>query len=172
MPFDIIMWKTLAIHFGRYPSQARVAKLMLEYGLRVKDGRIFCGEVELADKAVGKAAGVDRRIVRAAAETIESVPELRSVYANLHAAALFCDVAPSMGWGTIEIIPDNAQAVGIVADVTSVVTSAGLAIRQVNVGDPDLTAEPRLYLVTERPVPPELIPKLKASRGVRSILIR
>jgi predicted regulator of amino acid metabolism with ACT domain len=165
------MWKTLAIHFGRYPSQARVAKLMLEYGLRVKEGRIYCGDIELADVAVGKAAAVDRRIVRSAVETIEAVPELKAVYAHLHPAALFNDVAPAMGWGTIEIIPDNAQSLGIVADVTSVVTSAGLAIRQVNVGDPDLTAEPRLYLITERPVPPELIPRLKACRGVKSILI-
>jgi predicted regulator of amino acid metabolism with ACT domain len=165
------MWKTLAIHFGRYPSQARVAKLMLEYGLRVKEGRIYCGEIELADVAVGKAASVDRRIVRSAVETIEAVPELKAVYSRLHPAALFNDVAPSMGWGTIEIIPDNAQSLGIVADVTSVVTGAGLAIRQVNVGDPDLTAEPRLYLITERPVPPELIPRLKACRGVKSILI-
>jgi predicted regulator of amino acid metabolism with ACT domain len=165
------MWKTLAIHFGRYPSQARVAKLMLEYGLKVKDGRIFCGEVEMGDVAVGKAAGVDRRIVRSAVQTIESVPELKAVYTKLHSVALFNDVAPVMGWGTIEIIPENAQAPGIVADVSSVVTAAGLAIRQVNVGDPDLTSEPRLFLITERPVPPELIPRLKACRGVKSILI-
>jgi hypothetical protein len=39
------------------------------------------------------------------------------------------------------------------------------------VGDPDLSVEPKLYVITQSPVPPELIPSLKACRGVKSIVI-
>ena len=76
-----------------------------------------------------------------------------------------------MGWSAIEIIPNNAQTIGIVADVTGVIARAGISIRQTIVSDPDLSAEPRLYVITEAPVPPEIIPEIKACRGVKSILI-
>jgi uncharacterized protein len=165
------MWKQIANYFGRYPSQAKVAKLLLENGMRVSEGQIYCGEVEVADIALGRAAGVDRRIVRAAIETIGSSPELSKVFAALRPTLLLRDVAPVMGWSAIEIIPNNATATGIVADVTTVISNAGISIRQVLVGDPDLSVEPKLYVITQSPVPPELIPSLKACRGVKTIII-
>ncbi len=158
-------------YFGKFPSQAKVARLLLENGLRVSDGVVYCGEIELADSAIGRAAGVDRRIVRSTVETIESHPELMSVFGRLRPTAMLKDVAPVMGWSAIEIIPNNAQTIGIVADVTGVIAKAGISIRQTIVSDPDLSSEPRLYVITEAPVPPEIIPEIKACRGVKSILI-
>ncbi len=158
-------------YFGKFPSQAKVARLLLENGLRVSDGVVYCGEIELADSAIGRAAGVDRRIVRSTVETIESHPELMSVFGRLRPTAMLKDVAPVMGWSAIEINPNNAQTIGIVADVTGVIAKAGISIRQTIVSDPDLSSEPRLYVITEAPVPPEIIPEIKACRGVKSILI-
>ncbi len=148
-----------------------MARLLLEYGLRVQGGVVYCGDVELADTALARAAKVDRRIVRSAVETIESYEELRNVYSMLRPTALLKDVAPSMGWSAIEIIPFDAQTPGILADVAGVIASAGISIRQAIVDDPELSEEPRLYVITESPVPPELIPAIKKCRGVRSILI-
>lgn len=165
------MWSSLSKYFGRFPSQAKVARLLLEHGLRVHSGAVYCGEIELADSAIGRAAGVDRRIVRATVETIESHQDLISVFGRLRPTALLKDVAPVMGWSAIEIIPANAQTIGIIADVTSVIARAGISIRQAMVSDPDLSAEPRLYVITEAPVPPEIIPEIKSCRGVKSILI-
>jgi len=165
------MWGSLSKYFGRYPSQGKVARLLLEYGLRVQGGNVYCGDVELADTALARAANVDRRIVRSAVETIESYEELRNVYSTLRPTALLKDVAPSMGWSAIEIIPFDAQTPGILADVAGVIASAGISIRQAIVDDPELSEEPRLYVITESPVPPELIPAIKKCRGVRSILI-
>jgi predicted regulator of amino acid metabolism with ACT domain len=159
------MWSSLSKYFGKFPSQAKVARLLLELGLRVSGGVVYCGEIELADSAIGRAAGVDRRIVRSTVETIESHPELMSVFGRLRPTAMLKD------WSAIEIIPNNAQTVGIVADVTGVIAKAGISIRQTIVSDPDLSAEPRLYVITEAPVPPEIIPEIKACRGVKSILI-
>jgi len=165
------MWSSLAKYFGKFPSQAKVARLLLEHGLRVSGGNVYCGDIQLADSSIGRAAGVDRRIVRATVETIESFEELLGVYSKLRPTALLKDVAPVMGWSAIEIIPNNAQAVGIVADVTGVIARAGISIRQTIVLDPDLSSEPRLYVITGAPVPPEIIPEIKACRGVKSILI-
>ena len=165
------MWSSLSKHFGRYPSQARVARMLLELGLRVDNGDIYCGEIKLADSAVGRAAQVDRRIVRATVETIQSSQELLNVFARLRPTALLRDVAPVMGWNAIEIVPTNAQAPGIIADVTGVIAKAGISIRQAIVSDPELSQEPRLYVITSAPVPPELIPDIRACRGVKSVII-
>jgi len=165
------MWKQISNYFGRYPSQARVAKLLLDQGLSVREGRIYSGDVEVGDVAVGKAAGVDRRIVRATVYTIESNPELLRVFSKLRPICFLKDVAPEMGWSAIEIIPSNAGAPGIIADVTGVIASAGISIRQTLVTDPDLSTEPRLFVITESAVPADLIPRLKSCRGVKSIVI-
>ena len=165
------MWRSLSKYFGRYPSQGKVAKLLLEYGLRVQGGNVYCGDIELSDTALARAAGVDRRIVRCAVETMESNDELLRVYSKLRPTVLLKDVAPSMGWSAIEIIPIDAHTPGILADVAGVIASAGISIRQAIVDDPELSEEPRLYIITESPVPPELIPAIKNCRGVLSILI-
>ncbi len=165
------MWYSLSKYFGRFPSQGKVAKLLLTNGLRVKDGRVYSGDVEVADVALARAADVDRRIVRAAVETIDSEEELRKVFSALMPTAMLKNVAPVMGWSCIEIIPSDAHSPGILADVTGVIAQAGISVRQALVDDPELSEEPRLYIITESMVPPELIPMIKTCRGVKSILI-
>lgn len=145
--------------------------MLLELGLRVDSGDIYCGEIKLADSAIGRAAGVDRRIVRATVETIQDSEELMSVFGRLRPTALLRDVAPVMGWSAIEIVPVNAQIPGIIAEVTGVIAKAGISIRQAIVSDPELSSEPRLYVITGSAVPPELIPDIKACRGVKSVII-
>jgi len=161
----------LVEHFGRYPSQAKVAKLLLSNGMSVRGGRVSCGGVEIADVALARAAGVDRRIVRAAVEAIEADDRLRRLFSALAPTAMLKDVAPAMGWSCIEIIPTDAHAPGILADVTAAIAENGISVRQALVDDPELVDEPRLYVITDSEVPPEMIPRIKASRGVKSILI-
>jgi predicted regulator of amino acid metabolism with ACT domain len=158
-------------HFERFPSQEKVARLLLKHGLRVHDGRAWCGEIELSDTALGRAADVDRRVVKAALETIESNPRLLELFSNLRSTPLFSEVASLLGGSSIEIIPDDAQTPGILADVAGVMADAGISIRQAMVDDPEMSEEPRLYVITESPVPPEILPKIKGCRGVKSILI-
>jgi hypothetical protein len=165
------MWKQLSNYFGRYPSQAKVAKMLLDQGLRVHEGRIYSGEIEIGDVALGKAAGVDRRIVKAAVETIETSPELMRVFSKLRPTSFLKEVAVEMGWSAIEIIPSNASTPGIIADVTGIIATSGINIRQIIVSDPDLSTEPRLFIITESMVPSELIPRLKNCRGVKTIIL-
>lgn len=145
--------------------------MLLEQGFRVHQGRIYAGDVELGDVAIGKAVGVDRRIVKSAVETIESSPDLMRVFSKLRPTSFLKDVATEMGWSAIEIIPTNASTPGIVADVTTIIAKAGISIRQAIVTDPDLSMDPRLFIITESPVPPELIPVMKSCHGVKSIVL-
>ncbi len=165
------MWLLLSEYFGRYPSQGRVARLLLSLGLKVKNGKVHCGGVEIADVALARAAGVDRRIVRSTIETIEAEKALRDVFAALHSTAMLRDVAPVLGWSCIEIVPTDAHSSGILAEIMGVIAEGGISVRQALVDDPLLMEEPRLYIITESQVPPEMIPRIKGCRGVKSIIL-
>lgn len=165
------MWAALIEYFQRYPAQEKIARLLIRHGLSIKGGAVYCGEVELSDSALGRAAGVDRRIVSATVQTIESNPELLSAFSRFQPTLHLKDVAPHLRWGVIEILPDNATRPGILAGVSSVIAREGISIRQAVVDDPDFSDNPRLFIVTERPVPPALIPEIQRVPGVRSVTI-
>ncbi len=165
------MWRVLSEHFDRYPSQRKVALLLVKHGLSVHGGKAYCGDIKLSDSAMARAAGVDRRIVRSTIEGIESDEHLQGFFSKLIPTSLLKDAASVLGWSSLEIIPDDARAKGILADVAAVMRDHGISIRQALVDDPELTEEPHLYIVTDATVSVDLIPKLKACTGVRSIII-
>lgn len=165
------MWQVLIDHFRRYPAQERVVRLMIQYGLHIRDDKIHAGNVEVADTAVARAANVDRRIVRSTVETIIADPQLQRVFTRFQPTLDLKDVAPELGCGVIEIIPTNASRPGILAGVSRVISEARLSIRQAIVEDPDFTEEPRLYVVTEDRVPGTLIPVLQAVEGVKGVTV-
>lgn len=166
------MWEDIAREFGVYPGQSKVARMMIKMGLRVKDGKIYCGEIRLSDVALARSVGVDRRVVRATAETINGSPELMKFFAHLQPVANLSMVAPGMGWGTVEISVDDADQPGILAEVSGIIANAGISVRQAIVEDPELNENPKLFVVTGSEVPPELIPMLRRAKGVRELTLR
>ena len=166
------MWAKLRPHFKGYPAQERIAQLMVNYGLRVKDGSVFAGDIELADSAIARAAGVNRRVVTATVETIRGNRLLSDFFGKLWPVCHLGNVAPMMGWGAIEILPTNASKPGILAGTSAIIAEAKISIRQVVVDDPEVLEDPRALLITDRPLPERLIPKLRALDGVRGVVIR
>ena len=164
------MWATLIDYFSRYPAQEKIARLMIRLGLRIEDGEVFCGEVKIADSALARAAGVDRRIVAATVETIGQQPELAQVFARFQPTVHLKDVAPHMGWGVLEIVAD-ASAPGILAGVSAAIAKEGISIRQAVVDDPDFIEQPKLFVVTETEVPAHVIPDIQKVPGVRSVTV-
>src|SRR5437879_8841498 len=131
------MWEKLRPYFKGYPAQEKVAQLMVAHGLRVKDGGVFAGPIEVSDTAMARAASVDRRVVTATVKTIRNNAEALKFFERLRPVCHLGDVAPLMGWGAIEIIPTSASKPGILAGVASATAERGISVRQVIVDDPD-----------------------------------
>lgn len=165
------MWQVLIDHFRRYPAQERVVRLMIEHGLRIHEGAICAGVIEIADTAIGRAADVDRRIVRSTVETIMGDARLSRVFTRLAPTLHLKDVAPDLGCGVIEIVVGDARQPGILTGVSKVISDHRISIRQANVEDPDFTDEPKLFVVTETRVPGAIIPLLQAVPGVRGVTV-
>ena len=165
------MWDKISRHFTKYPAQNRVAQLMFEHGLTVKDGTVFSGPISITDTALAKAANTDRRTVLATIATVEEEEELRIIFTKLHSTCSFKEVAPYMGWGVIEIIPEDVSTVGILAGLSRIIADAGISVRQAIVDDPDMHSDPRAFVITERPIPGALLPKIKEIKGVKGVVI-
>jgi hypothetical protein len=165
------MWKAISEYFQKYPSQAKVAKLLMRCGMSVKEKRIHCGNIVISDTALARAAGVDRRVVKSTIETISRDRQLARFFSKLQPTINFKDVAPVMGWSAIEIVATDAGQPGILSAISSKIAEAGISIRQAIVDDPETSEEPRIFIITESTVPPELIPRLRSAKGVKSLTI-
>ncbi len=165
------MWRTIAKYFNRYPKRKRLAQKLLEYGLKVSNNKIYCGEIELSDSKIARAFKVDRRIITSTIKTISKKKDLLKVFSQLNPTCHLKDVAPEMNWGVIEIIPEDPSMPGILADVAKVVADAKISIRQAIVDDFEFSEEPRLFIVTEKQVPGILIPRIRKIIGVKAVVI-
>jgi predicted regulator of amino acid metabolism with ACT domain len=165
------MWKIIAKHFNEFPQRKKLAQKLLEYGLKIKDNKIYCGEIELSDSKLSRAFDIDRRIVTSTIDTIQKNYELKKVFLKLRPTCNLKEVAPAMKWGVIEIIPDDPSTPGILAEVATIIAQHNISIRQAISDDFELTEEPRLFIVTEKQLPGTLIPKIKQIKGVKAVLI-
>ena len=157
--------------FDRYPSQKDVVRVMLRLGLSVKDNSAYCVNVEISDSALGRAANVDRRVVRSTIERIMATPELLRKFSKLRSMCLLSEIATEIGCSTLEIIPTNSQMPGILADVTKTIFEAGVSVRQAVIDDSS-EGNAKLIVVIQGQLPATFIPRIKLCRGVDSVILR
>jgi len=167
------MWSEIIDKFRGMPSQEKVIRLLLERGFQVNgEGHVVSGRIEIPHTQIAKEAGVDRRVVDATTEMILNDRTLRRVFQNIRSIASLKDVAPALGLGVIIIAVDNAQDVGIISEVTNIVAAYRMSIRQAVTDDPYFSDEPRMMLITNDPIPGELVSDLKRLRGIKSVTIQ
>ena len=165
------MWKQVAIYFNKYPKQRKLARILLRYGLKIHNNKIFCGEIELPGSKIARAFDIDRRIISSTIEKIMKNKNLKTVFTNLNPTCHLKDVAPKMKWGVIEIIPTDASVPGIIADVATIIANNKISIRQAIVDDFELSEEPRLFIVTEKQIPGSLLPEIRKTNGVKAVVV-
>ncbi|MHA1710627.1 MAG: amino acid-binding ACT domain protein [Candidatus Freyarchaeota archaeon] len=166
------MWSRIASYFKEHPKRLAVAKVLVENGLSIRNGKIYCNEIEIPPVRVARVAGVDRRTVMETIKMIERDEELRTIFALIKNAGMSLkDVARPLNLGVVEITPDDPRTVGIVAGVTSIIAREGISIRQALTDDPELSPDPKLTVIADRKIPGELIPKLLKVKGVAKVSI-
>ena len=166
------MWEKIKHKFQKYPARINVAKKIVELGFRVNpDGKIYCGDVEISDMALARAANVDRRTIRATAQVILQDNNLKEIFENIiPAGALLKETAKNLEFGVVEI-EANANSPGILAKAATLIASKGISIRQAHASDPELEENPKLTIITEKPIPGDLLKKFLEIEGVKRVSI-
>ena len=147
------MWEKIKYKFEKYPARMSVARKIVEHGLCVgENGKIYCGNIEISDVAVARAVNVDRRSIKTTVDVILSDEQLSKIFKNITPAGpLVKNVANDLGFGIVEIEAE-AQNPGIIAKATDLISKNKISIRQVHAGDPEFEENPRLTIITEKPV--------------------
>ena len=156
----------------RYPSQRKVARKLLEYGIRVENGVAYCGDIEQTDAGIARACEVDRRVVRTTLEHISATPELDRIFSKLRPMLSMVDMADAINCSAVVIIPTDARVPGIIADVTKVLYNSGITLRQAMVSDDGEWDRATLQIVVDGKLQENVIMLLKNCRGVASVLIK
>ena len=49
MYVEVQMWRQISHRLADYPGRLKVARTLVELGLSVREGKIFCGDVEQSE---------------------------------------------------------------------------------------------------------------------------
>jgi len=168
----LCMWSEIIREFSDSPSQAKVAKFLLENGFSVNErGRITCNGLEIPSTQVAKAIPTDRRVVDTTAQRILSLPLHRSIFSHMRVTPDLSGVADHLGLSVMTIYPRDATEKGIVSNAVRIVSEAGLSIRQIYVTDPHLSEDPKLVIIIEGYFPPFVIETVRHLPQVRNIVL-
>ncbi|WP_458405889.1 amino acid-binding protein [Methanobrevibacter sp.] len=166
------MWEKINEKFKKYPARIRVAEKMIELGLSVNDdGKVYCGNLKISDKALATAANVDRRAIKSTIEVINEDEELYNLFNNIiPAGTLLKNIAKNLELGVIEI-EVGQESEGILAITTNLIAKKGIGIRQAYAEDTELQETPKLTIITEEPVKGDLINEFLKINGVTRVSI-
>jgi predicted regulator of amino acid metabolism with ACT domain len=163
--FDEIMEK-----FEGSPSQQAVVRLVLERGFSVnEDGRVVSGGIEIPNTQIAGELDVDRRVVDSTTDAILADPELRPIFRNISSIPSLRDLAPVLDLTVLTVEVTDADESGIVATITTMIADRGISIRQTITEDPEFTDEPKLYVITDRDLPGDLITGITDLEFVRRV---
>jgi len=166
------MWNNIKKYLENYPERLKVARILVENGLSVKNGKIYLNEIEVPPVRVARVAGVDRRTVNETLKDIKANRELRLIFEGLRSAGhSLKEVARHLDFGVVEITPVDARIPGILANSAMILAKNGLSIRQAIVDDPELSPEPKLTLIAEKKIPGELISEFLKVKGVAKVSV-
>jgi predicted regulator of amino acid metabolism with ACT domain len=166
------MWSNIRKYLEGYPERLKVARVLVENGLSVRNGKIYLNEIEIPPVRVARVAGVDRRTVNETLNAIHANRELRLIFEGLRCAGhSLKEIAKHLNLGVVEITPVDARMLGILSNSAMILTKNGLSIRQAIVDDPELSPEPKLTLIVEKKIPGELIPEFLKIKGVAKVSV-
>jgi len=157
--------------FSRKKGQAAVAEFMLKNAIRLsEEGEIFIGDIEIPHTSIARILEVDRRLIGETINTILNNDKFKKIFMNLNSTLLLRDVAPELGFGAIEIIPEDAASKGIITGVSKIISDAGISIRQITTDDP-MFRNAEMSVVTEKPLPRELIDEILNLKDVKKVTV-
>lgn len=166
------MWSSIKKYLEGRPERLKVARILVENGLSVRNGKIYLNEIEVPPVRVARVAGVDRRTVNETLNTIKANRELRLIFEEIRSAGhSLKEIAKHLNLGVLEITPVDAKIPGILANSAMILSKNRLSIRQAIVDDPELSPEPKLTLIVEKKIPGELISEFLTINGVAKVSV-
>ena len=152
-------------------AKRKVLTEFLRLGIGIRDGSACIGDIALDDVKIGRALGVDRRVVRSLITAIGKDDRLGAFFHNMRSRAFLSDAGSIFGMVYIRIRADPSKA-GIVASVSAELARGGVGIRQIIADDPHLFPDPCLHVIIDGPLDGKIIERLKRMREIEEITLK
>ncbi len=159
--------------FDGFPSQLSVANYFFRHGIAVRDGDAYVGAVKQSDSALARAIGVDRRVVRSTIERILKFPELSSLFSKIGCISDMTEAASLIGCSAIEIVPKDDSRPGTMAGIMTILSAAGINVRQAVVSSGDnLMGVTHLMITVDGTIPGNILSAIREADGVAQVILR
>ncbi len=166
-----MIWERILEVFRGRDRQLEVVKLLIRYGLSVREGVVYLDTVKIPYSSIASALSIDRRVVVEAIKTLEGDSVLREFFTELRPAGPFLiGVSRLLGYTTLIVVPYRDQP-GILSSISSILADAGLNIVQVIAEEPHLTDEQKLYIIVEGEVPGDIINRISRLDIVKNLIL-
>ena len=165
------MLKILDEYFKEFPARKKVVETLYNYGLSIKEGKIFLGEMEVPISVIARYANVNRKIVYHTIEFIQKDYALRSIMERLSPEVNLSTVAPLMGWEVIEVVTPAGQFGCIMTELLRILSSQSCSIRQVIAMDAP-EGQGKIQIIMEGSIPVDALEMVRDIEGVNSITIK
>ncbi len=158
-------------YFKNYPARRKVAEILVNNGISIRDSKLFMGDIEISVNSIARAAGVNRKIVYHTIEYIEKTYELKSIFERLRPHLSLENVAPVMGWEVLEITFKRGKFGCSLEKIAKILKDKACEIKEI-IGERDVTEANRLIIIVENPMKMDTISEIKDIEYVESIVIR
>ncbi len=157
-------------YFKNFPARKKVAELLINLGISVRNSKLYLGDVDIPINSVAEAAGVNRKIVYHTIEYIEKTYELRSIFERIKPHTSLDVVAPIMGWEVLEITFKKGKFGCSLERIFKIMSEHSCEIRQI-IGERQLIDKSRVLIVIEKPIKMEVIGDIRKIEGIESLTI-
>jgi len=156
-------------YFKNNDLQKRVAKFLLESGLSIEKGEIYCNGTWISKNSVAENLDVDEWVVEDTIDLIEGHIDLKEIFRNLRSTAYFGKIAEQIDAGVIVITPKDPHGIGILAGVTRIIADYDISIRQCLTEDSELKENPKLIVITEDTIPIKALEMIREVEGIENV---
>jgi len=157
-------------YFKNFPARKKVAELLVNLGISVKNSKLYVGEVDVPINAVAEVAGVNRKIVYHTIEYIEKTYELRSIFERIKPHMNLEEVAPIMGWEVLEIIFKKGKFGCALEKIFKIISDRSCEIRQV-IGEREIMDKSKITIIFEKPISIEVVGEIRKIEGIDSLIL-
>lgn len=158
-------------YFKSFPARKKVAEFMVRNGLSVRNGRIYCNDLEISISELSRSVKVNRKIVYYTIEMIENSPPLKLLFKNLRSGLKLEEVAPLMGWEVLEIEGSKETQKFILARVLKILEDEECEI--ISLDSKNMYGEvPSFCIVVDKPLPVDVLIQIREIPGIKKLILK
>jgi predicted regulator of amino acid metabolism with ACT domain len=158
-------------YFKHYPARKKLAEVLVRYGISIRDGKAYCGDIEVPISELARIVGVNRKIIYHTIDMIQRHNALRLFFEKLQPELRIEEIAPLMNWEVLEVELDenvHREATARILEILSEERGRLISVHLRNL----YGETPILSIVIDHPFQSKTLAQVKEVRGVKKLLLR